>query len=346
MCRISAQVVYFYKMPINKNALIRYIAIDRCLANTGRNYDINDLLYSVNKSLFEYNPKSEGIKKRQLYEDIRFMESSQGYSIELDKFRVGKKVYYRYNDSNFSINNLPINELEAEQIKSAMEVLARFKGMPQFKWVNELLPKLDQTFLLKDRNYEIMSFESNPFLKGLEFWDPLFNAILNQRTLEITYRPYDKEAFTATFFPYHLKQFNSRWFLFGRNPDYQSLTNYALDRIVNVKELDLPYVSTAVNFDEYFEDVIGVTLNELNSEIIEIKVSKYLWNYIETKPLHGSQKKKSEDKDNIVFVLDVIPNFELEKLVLSFGEEMEVLSPVHFREKIRLRIEKSIRQYE
>jgi predicted DNA-binding transcriptional regulator YafY len=343
---IFFNLVQTSKMPINKNALIRYQALDRCFSNPGRRYDINALLETCNDALFEYNPNAAGIKKRQLYEDIRFMESSQGYSIELEKTKEGRRTFYRYIDKTFSITKNPINELEAEQLKSAMMVLTRFKGMPQFEWVNELLPKLDQTFLLKDKDNHIMSFESNPFLKGLEFLEPIFNAISYKKSLEIVYQPFAKDEITSIFFPYHLKQFNSRWFLFGRNPDYENLTNYPLDRIKSIKEMDTSYIETEIDFEDYFEDVVGVTLNAGNPKIIELKITKKLWPYIETKPLHGSQKKKLSDINYVYLTIEVIPNFELEKLILSFGEEMIVLSPTHFQESIRSRLQKNLTAYD
>ncbi|SKB34937.1 helix-turn-helix transcriptional regulator [Maribacter arcticus] len=333
-------------MPINKNALIRYQALDRCFSNPGRRYDINALLEICNEALFEYNPGATGIKKRQLYEDIRFMESSQGYSIELEKLKEGRRTFYKYLDSSFSITKNPINELEAEQLKSAMMVLTRFKGMPQFEWVNELLPKLDQTFLLKDRENHIMAFENNPFLKGLEFLNPIFNAISHKKCIEISYQPFGKQEFTTNFFPYHLKQFNSRWFLFGQNPNYESLTNYPLDRINMVNEIDIPFSETEIDFEEYFEDVIGVTLNEGQPEIIELKVNSKLWPYIETKPLHGSQKIKQRDENFVFITLHVIPNFELEKLILSFGEDIIVYSPTHFQDTIKCRLQKNLNAYD
>lgn len=37
--------------------------------------------------------------------------------------------------------------------------------------------------------------------------------------------------------PYHLKQYNNRWFLIGKQSDYDGLTNYAIDRIDGIKEL-------------------------------------------------------------------------------------------------------------
>ena len=333
-------------MPINKNALIRYQALDRCFSNPGRRYDINALLDTCNEALFEYNPAAAGIKKRQLYEDIRFMESTQGYAVELQRIKEGRTTFYQYVDTSFSISKNPINELEAEQLKSAMMVLTRFKGMPQFEWVNELLPKLDQTFLLKNSENHVMAFESNPYLHGLEFLEPIFNAISYKKSLAVSYQPYGKDEFKSSFFPYHLKQYNSRWFLFGRNPEYEKLTNYPLDRIKAIEEIQLPFQETAINFEEYFEDVVGVTLNEGEPEVVKLKIKKESWPYIKTKPLHGSQKEKRMDDSFVYITLEVIPNFELEKLILSFGEQMEVISPSHFRELIKERVQKNFGLYD
>jgi hypothetical protein len=97
-------------MSINKNALIRYQALDRCFRNTGRMYFWDDLLEECNKATMDFDPKSEGIQRRQLFDDIRFMESEAGWSIPLSRNRYGRKVYYRYEDLSFSINNQPLNK--------------------------------------------------------------------------------------------------------------------------------------------------------------------------------------------------------------------------------------------
>ena len=134
-------------MPNNKNALIRYQALDRCFRNPGRRYYWENLLEACNKALLDFDPASDGIQRRQLLDDIRFMESEQGWSIPLERHKEGKRVFYRYDDLKFSINNQPINETEAHQLKSALLVLSRFKGLPQFEWINEIIPKFEQSFL-------------------------------------------------------------------------------------------------------------------------------------------------------------------------------------------------------
>jgi len=335
-------------MGITKNAFLRYQTLDRCFRNPGRRYNINDLVKACSEALREFDRDSAGIQKRQVYDDIKFMESSQGWSIPLERIKEGRNVYYRYDDLKFSINNQPINEMEAEQLKSAMLVLSRFKGLPQFEWINELIPKLDQSFNLSNQSQEIISFDSNEFLKGTGFITPLFNAILYKKVLEISYQSFksDKPQ-TIIFHSYHLKQFNNRWFLFGKNNNFDNLTNLALDRIQSVKECNEKYISnTTIDFQEYFDDFIGVSKTE-NTALTKITLyaQPSLAPYIKTKPLHGSQRKISDDEKGFKFSIEVIPNFELKKLILSFGEDLTVLKPDDFKKQIKNRITENLNNY-
>ena len=334
-------------MAITKNALIRYQTLDRCFRNPGRRYSINALLEECNKSLAEINPELEGIKKRQLYDDINFMESSQGWSIPLERIKQGRNVYFQYEDSDFSINNQPINELEAEQLKSAMSVLQRFKGLPQFKWINEILPKIDQAFQFSEDTGGIISFDNNEFLKGLEFIDPLFNAILYKKTVKINYQSFrNPESVIIILSPYHLKEYNNRWFVYGKNAEYENLVNLALDRIINIEECNAEYESIHLNFEEYLEDVVGVSiLPGQKAEKIVLRIDKALWPYIETKPIHGSQKVIARRETSMEIQLELIPNYELESLILSFGEKMEVMQPLDLKEKIKGRIQALLEKY-
>lgn len=336
-------------MAVTKHALIRYQTLDRCFRNPRRRYYIVDLLEACNEAIKDLDPNSNGIQKRQLYDDIRFMESSQGWSIPLERIRDGQKTFLRYEDCNFSINNQPINELEAEQLKSAILVLNRFKGLPQFEWINELLPKLDQTFNLSNQSDTIISFDANDFLKGTEHLSPLFSAILYKQTLVITYKSFKSEKDTLlTFCPYHLKQHNNRWFLFGKSGDYETLTNLALDRIKKIETVGKEFIpNLAINFEEYFEDIFGVSKPEngiLTKITLEANIS--LAPYIKTKPLHGSQRTVVDNDQGFVFTIEVIPNYELEKMLLSFGEDMKILAPIEFKQKMKTRVARSLRNFD
>lgn len=334
-------------MSVNKNALIRYQVLDRCFRNSGRMYFWEDLLDECNLALIDLDPTSEGIQRRQLFDDIRFMESEAGWAIPLSRIRHGRKVYYRYEDLSFSISNQPLNASEAEQIKSALQIFSRFSGAPQFEWVNEMIPKLESKFGLIDRKSEIISFESNIDLKGLHFLTPLFNAITNERVLLIKYKDFkSSEPYEITFHPYYLKQYNNRWFVFGLNAhNHVPNWNLALDRIESLSETAQKYKQSKTDWEEYFFDMVGVTRSESGTQQeIVLKFSPEVAPYIITKPIHPSQKHKN-DPTGLEVKIKVIPNFELEKLVLAFAEQVKVVSPKDFRERISQRIKSASSLY-
>jgi predicted DNA-binding transcriptional regulator YafY len=334
-------------MSVNKNALIRYQVLDRCFRNSGRMYFWEDLLEECNKALVDFDPNSEGIQRRQLFDDIRFMESEQGWSIPLGRIRHGRKVYYRYEDLSFSISNQPLNDSEAEQIKSALQIFSRFSGTPQFEWVNEMIPMLESRFGLIERKNEVISFESNIDLRGLHFLTPLFTAIINERVLLVKYKDFkSSEPYEITFHPYYLKQYNNRWFVFGLNADkHISDWNLALDRIESLLETNLTYKPSNIDWEEYFYDLVGVTRPKgIELQEIVLKFSPKVAPYVITKPIHPSQKHKNEST-GLEVRIKAIPNNELENLVLSFGEQVKVILPSNFQKQIKERIKNAIGQY-
>jgi predicted DNA-binding transcriptional regulator YafY len=328
-------------MPTNKHATIRYHALDQCFANFGRKYFIDDLIEACNNALYEFNGLSDGIKRRQIFDDIKFMESEQGWTIPLGRHYERQRVYYRYFNKNYSIKKQAINESEANQLKETLSILHRFKGMPHFEWIDEILIRLESSFNLnKTTNASIVGFEQNLYLKGLDFFGELFKAILYKKSLNIHYQSFNRvEPIMMEIHPYYLKQHNSRWFLIGLNPKYQKLSNIALDRILHFVEINTPYISNEnIDFDEYFEDAIGVSVDGREIERIILKIARQTWPYIETKPIHGSQKVLERNENDVMIELHLKINFELETLILSRGEAIEVISPEYLRNRIKERV--------
>ncbi|HRW75096.1 MAG TPA: WYL domain-containing protein, partial [Saprospiraceae bacterium] len=67
--------------------------------------------------------------------------------------------------------------------------------------------------------------------------------------------------------------------------------------------------------------------------------------YINTKPIHHSQRVLSVAPESTTFAIDVIPNFELESILLSYGERIEVLEPESLRLQMKERYEQAARLY-
>lgn len=334
-------------MATNRNAVLRYNTLDRCFRNPGRRYYFEDLLESVNESLRDFDPLNEGIKTRQLRDDIRFMKSEAGYSAPIESFKDGRKAYYRYLDINYSINNSPLNQTEAELLKDAISIFTRFEGAPQFEWIRELRPILIDHFGLQDNDKKVIGFDSNVDYSGHSSIQPLFNAIINKQVLEIEYEPFDKEAFTFNFHPYYLKQYNNRWFVFGLN-EALSIPTWilALDRIRSIRVLDSDYIDSDINWDDHFYDIVGVsTPDEGVVEKIELEFIKEQANYIKTKPIHPSQKSYLLEDGKLKVILSVKINYELQTMLLSFGEKVRIVSPNSLKISILRRLKEANELY-
>jgi len=337
-------------MATNKHAQIRYLALNKCFSNHGRRYYISDLVEACNEAIRDFSLKDHGVKKRQVYEDIKFMESECGWSVNIEKIKDGKQVYYRYKDKHYSINQSPLSQTEITQINEVIFTLSRFAGMPQFEWVSEISARLQNlSFNKHNGKVRIIDFEQNQYLKGLEHITTFFNAIHHQRTLKINYAPFNEKVERQySFHPYYLKQYNLRWFVFGLTGSKHQLTNLALDRIVNIDESQIPYIpNNKFDFDEYFEDIVGVTLPESSiTDNVIIAVKKTFLPYLQTKPLHGSQTSLKSMAEEGLLSFKLIINYELISKLLSFGDNIRVIQPVHLAETIREKIQLMALYYE
>jgi len=225
-----------------------------------------------------------------------------------------------------------MNDKERNKILDAIRVLRLFKGEPMYDWARAILMQVEAG-VFDYNSSPLVSFQNNPDLKGIQLFGRLLQAIATKRVLRISYTPFGKDTYTERIYPYHLKQFNDRWYLIAQAIGYDSYGHYALDRIDSFEEIALPYKETDVDFDEYFNDVIGVTVPEdSEQENVLIKVDNNRYNYIRTKPLHPSQDIIEEADDYTIISITVKINRELISLLLSFGEDIEILSPATLRD--------------
>lgn len=335
-------------MPTNKNAAIRYQALDKCFRDRRHRYYIDDLIGACEDALYYYNGVG-GVSRRQVFEDIKFMESDTGWSIPLERKKDGKKVYYRYAYSDFSINKQPLTDEEAQQLQTVILTLSRFRGLPSNKWVEEVISNLEWRFNLKGKNESIIGFEQNLNLKGLEYLSEVINATSNHQTLKIDYHNYKNGGKDILFIihPYYVKQYNNRWFLFGLDNKRREISNIALDRIVSIQVAsDVAFIpNDTIDFEHFFDDIVGVSTPKENIKketiVLRFKVSRFP--YVISKPIHKSQIILSEDEHTVS--LKVKPTHELEQQILSFGPDVEVLSPKSYRNQIGEKIKENFKNY-
>ena len=339
-------------MPANKNALLRYKTIDRCLRNTGRQWTLQDLVKACSDALYEYSGKDEYLSERTIQLDIQKMRSDElGYNAPIV---VRNRKYYVYEDPEYSITDTPLTDDDLSQMKDAVEVLKQLSGFSSFSGMEDIVGRLeDHLSAVRHQRKPVIYFESNDRLKGLHFITPLYEAIVAKTPVMLTYQSFKAQApHTFPFSPYILKEYRNRWFVFGRDSRDRYVVNLALDRILEVSPAPGEAFINDAAFDpeKYFSDIIGVTkIPGRMDRACKIRFRAGARNapYIETKPIHHSQFVVERCEDgSAIFEICACENYELEKTLLEFGEDIKVLSPKPLVDRIRKRLKAAAEQYE
>lgn len=340
-------------MPANKNALLRYKTIDKCLRNRARRWTLENLVEACSDALYEYSGKDEYLSVRTIQLDIQRMRSDElGYNAPIV---VRDRKYYTYEDPEYSISNVPLTDSDLGQMREAVAVLKQLSGFGGFSGVDDIVGRLeDYVNAVREERRPAIFLESNERLKGLDLISPLYEAIVARRPVLLTYHSFKSpRAKSFIFSPYILKEYRNRWFVFGRGERDNYVVNLALDRIEAIEAApaearfipDEKFVP-----EEYFRNMIGVTKIPGKGDretLVRFKATPKFAPYIETKPLHSSQMVVERDEDgSVTFQLDVCLNFELEKSLLEFADGVKVLRPKSLVRSIAARLRLAAGQYE
>ena len=107
--------------PANKNALIRYKTIDRCLRNRYRRWTLDDLVDACCDALYDMEGIRKGVCARTVQMDIQIMRSDKlGYNAPIVVY---DKIYYTYADPDYSITEMPLSMDDCKLIKEAITLL-------------------------------------------------------------------------------------------------------------------------------------------------------------------------------------------------------------------------------
>ncbi|MCQ2287701.1 MAG: WYL domain-containing protein [Muribaculaceae bacterium] len=329
-------------MPANKNALIRYKTIDNCLRNKYRRWTLDDLVDACSDALYEMEGITKGVSMRTVQGDIQMMRSDKlGYNAPIEVY---EHKYYRYADPDYSITDMPLSQNDYEVMQEAVDMLRQLEDFEQFAEMADVVRRLqDKLAISKSSRKPVVHFDNVPDLKGLKLLNPLYNHIVHKQTLRVVYQSFrNRRQQEFVLCPYLLKEFRNRWFIFGGRAKDGVIYNLALDRIVSVEPVDVPFrENPEFDVEHFFDDVIGVSKNlHATPRKVKFWATAEQSNYIKTKPVHPSQRLVSEDPDgSCIFQIEVIVNFEMYSVFMSYGPGIKVISPrnamAYMRDKMR-----------
>ena len=326
----------YKKSPMHEgqDKIARFKRLDQLLRSS-EGHTLNEILN---------DDRIDNISKRLLQDNLNELKEKYGAKYKEGLCR-GREKLWRYEDTNFSI--MEQTSIDMEVIGKSIEKLSFFKGDPRYDMLRFYLIELENG--ISEDGINFMSFDNNSEVAGLEYIENIMNAIIHKYPLKMWYQPFKGKELERNIHPYHLRQYNCRWFVFGYSEENKEIRNYPLDRIDSVEHLSKPYIETDIDFDEFFDEIIGVSnYRESSVEKIILKVAKKSINYIRTKPLHWTQieLKDKETENHCYLQLKVKINTELKMLLFSYSDAIEVIEPLYLRDFFRKRIDSMRTMYE
>ena len=325
-------------MPSDKNRHLRIEILDRCFSDLEREYSRSDLMSEC------------GVSRATLHRDLRYIRGA--YDKDVFDAALLKRGKYRYSTPGFTICEDVLDDVQLGQIKSVLLLLRKFVGKPQFEYLNSVIRHLEKNYEVhmgdSVKSEEVIHFDGNPYVKGMEWLVPLFEAIIKKQCRQVVYQPFDGPKRVYIVHPYILKEYNQRWYLLCHKQDdvdcAMELRTLALDRVEEVNDIVHPFSPAPEDLKEYFEDFIGIT-NKEDEEVqdVVIKCSPKEFNYLRTRPVHPTQRTLSVQEGLIQ--ISVKPNYELYQWLLFYGDQIEVVKPQKVRDKLKRVIQSMLGKY-
>ena len=332
-------------MPTNKNAILRYRILDEILSDSHHYYDMTEIVRMVNQKL-----EKDGfsmVTRRTIEADLNAIEYDV-FHAPIKRFSYAGKRCVCYEKPGFSVFHKELTKEETQLLGEVIQTIGQFDGLPHFKWLDNL-----QTGLAKDASKKCIVFSSNPRLKNVHLLAELYDSIVNGQVLDLSYLRFGRVQIDCfVIHPYFLREYRNRWYLIGMDQADKKVKHLAIDRIQEfVPNLDMTIEPCTFEIEEHFKDAIGITVwDDVSPQEILFWVSDSEAEYVETKPIHASQKKitGAEQKQRLLqsynktsgefFSMCCQESYELDRELISHFSEMEVLLPATLRERVKQKI--------
>ena len=313
------------------------------------------LLERLNGSLSYENQ----IKRRQLQYDLEALKDL--YGAPIDNKKGARRI--KYEDASYSI----VTHEMKEALRNMSEQIETIQANPRLLWLQNLILMLQDTYFTNEMAMEAIDFGDNLEYENSSRVHEFFSYILNKQVLELNYNAGFGKPQKRIIHPYFVRQYNNRWFLFGyceqaarEGKPASGILNLPLDRIVGVKTVPTIYREVTVQDikdfkEDYFGDIVGVTRLDSEGPIHLVmrfdfstgdsKQDNAAWRdyfYLRTKPFYpyiNFPSEKEIEKTGCAEVsMDIIPNKELEGILLRYADSAKILGDEPFRNKMLDRI--------
>jgi predicted DNA-binding transcriptional regulator YafY len=336
-------------MGNTKAALKRYLFYNKCLRNNMRNWSRDYLLETVNEYLRKEFGIEKQISKSTLLQDIVDMKDILDAPIGTKPD--GSHRYYHYTRKNYSILDLPLEEMQLRLLKKVLGISGKALPSGLASKAGEIVNYLEQKYEYEEEPRELpVEFEASGDVEGMEYFDDILDAADTGKALSLTYNPmHSDDTYVWVIHPYLLKQYKGLWYVLCWVEARQGLRVLRLDRIRKLTSSDHLYRQPAEECGpSYFNDVIGVTVYP-HEEVqdVELVFAPTEAAYIKRIKLHHSQKIIHDyPNGNLHIRMRLKINPELKMVIQSYARKVTVLKPQRLADEINQALDNEVVRFE
>jgi predicted DNA-binding transcriptional regulator YafY len=286
----------------------------------------------IQKASSPYHPTFKDILNH--LEDQGFQISPRTLQRDIDQIRNEFQIDVKYNRLRNTYSISEEDGMPAETLVRFLEVLGTAELFSEsLKEGNDLL--------------NFVSFEDQGNLKGIEYLKTIIASIRNKRKIELNHTNFETGKRTQyTINPYLLKEYQSRWYVFGTINNTNTFRTFGLDRIESLKIMKESFKPIKdLDPKSFFEEVVGLVYSDYDTEEVVLKVSALQAKYLKALPLHKSQTINSENETYSLIKYMVKPNFEFMQRVLMMGDRATVVKPKWFADEIKQVLKNALKSY-
>jgi predicted DNA-binding transcriptional regulator YafY len=255
------------------------------------------------------------ISQRTFQRDINEIRSLYNVDIQFDRSR---KVYFIVEDENPDLNN---------------------RLMEAFDFISTLKMSEDLT--------QYIYFEKRK-PQGTHHFYGLLHAVRNRFVIDLSHQKFEFDEPTKRLVePYGLKESKGRWYLLAKEVGSDKVKTFGLDRIVDF-DITKKHFSPLEKFNanDDFKYCFGViNLSDHKPQEIILSFEPFQGNYVKSYPLHESQSILIDNEEELRIRLFLLITPDLVTEILSYAENVTVISPKSLIKEVQERHENAMKQY-
>jgi predicted DNA-binding transcriptional regulator YafY len=277
------------------------------------------------------------VERKTAHRDITFMKDRMRMPIAYDDKRHG----YYFDGPAPEFGPVALSERDLFVLCFMGKAMEKFRGTTVGRPLEALLTRVSKQ-LDDEERFTLQSLEDVMSVRPLapedgdvQLFELVSRGVGHRRVLKFQYRkPGEKRAEVRRVHPYHLLQFDNRWYLLAHDLARKAVRTFVLGRMREAALLD-EHFERPKGFDprEVLSGSLGVMSGKGNYEVV-IQMDAWLTDILRGRQWHPSQEVTGLPDGGSELRMRLSGLEEIEQHVLSWGTHATVTGPEALRERV------------